>query len=269
MEVEASAINTLRRFAFFLRRRLGRGARPGLDELRFEPGGASLQSVHDARRLVAAAFLKGDGIEIGALHQPLPVPASARVRYLDRMTVSELRRQYKELKAAPLVETDIIDDGELLTTVADGTQDFVIANHFIEHCQNPILTFQNLFRVLKPRGVLYLAVPDKRFTFDADRPCTTTDHLMRDFTEGPAWSKRQHFEEWSRLVNKRADREVAEEVRHLIEIDYSIHFHVWGATELLEFLAAVQRIVPFEIELFLRNGHESIVVLRRPVPDQH
>ena len=58
---------------------------------------------------------------------------------------------------------------------------------------------------------------------------------MRDFTEGPEWSRLQHFEEWSRLVNKRVgEAEVAEEVRRLIEMDYSIHFHVWGAAELLE-----------------------------------
>ena len=166
----------------------------------------------------------------------------------------------------PLVNTDIIDDGERLATVGDGTQDFVIANHFIEHCQNPILTLQNLFRVLRAGGVLYLAVPDKRFTFDTDRPCTTTDHVMRDFTEGPECSRLEHFEEWSRLVNKReGESQIAEEVRRLVEMDYSIHFHVWAAAELLEFLVAVQRIIRFEVELFLRNGMETILILRKPL----
>jgi predicted SAM-dependent methyltransferase len=224
----------------------------------------SLASVHGTREFIAASFLSGDGIEIGALHQPLRVPQGARVRYVDRMAVADLRRQYQELAGSPLVEADIIDNGEQLATIGNGTQDFVIANHFIEHCQNPILTLQNLFRVLKAGGVLYLAVPDKRFTFDVDRPCTTIDHVMRDFADGPEWSRLQHFEEWSRLVNKRADHEVADEVRHLIDIDYSIHFHVWGASELLDFMASVQRIVHFETELFLRNGHETIVILRRP-----
>ena len=187
------------------------------------------------------------------------------MKYVDRMTVGELRRHYPELVASPLVETDIIDDGERLTTVGDGTQDFVIANHFIEHCQNPVFALENLVRVLRPGGVLYLAVPDKRFTFDVDRPCTTTEHVMRDFNEGPESSRRQHFEEWSRLVNKRTGAtEVAEDVRRLIEMDYSIHFHVWAAGELLEFLVTVQRIVRFEVELFLRNGFETILILRKP-----
>jgi len=49
------------------------------------------------RRRVAAAWLSGSGIEIGALHNPLPVPNTVRVTYLDRMNNSELLRQYPEL----------------------------------------------------------------------------------------------------------------------------------------------------------------------------
>jgi predicted SAM-dependent methyltransferase len=253
-----------RRIATLVRRRFHAArtdSSPGAPA--FEPGG-SPESIHHTREVIANIFLHGDGIEIGALHQPLRVPASARVKYVDRMTVPELRRQYEELAHEPLVDIDIIDNGEQLTTIAGETQDFVIANHFIEHCQNPIQTFQNLFRVLKRGGVLYVAVPDKRFTFDADRPGTTVEHIMRDFSEGPEWSKHQHFEEWSRLVNKRAgEAQVAAEVEHLLKIDYSIHFHVWQAADLLEFIVAVQRVVRFEVELFLRNGFETILILRK------
>jgi SAM-dependent methyltransferase len=222
-------------------------------------------TVNDTRRAIAAAFLHGDGIEIGALHQPLIVPRTARVKYVDRMKVAELRQHYPELVNAPLVEPEIVDDGETLATIADATQDFVIANHFIEHCENPLLTLRNLLRVLKPGGILFMAVPDKRFTFDVDRPCTTLDHVLRDFSDGPEWSKRQHYEEWTRLVNKRTDTsQVNAETQHLIDMKYSIHFHVWGAPELLELVQALRRIVQFELELFLRNGIESLIIVRRP-----
>jgi SAM-dependent methyltransferase len=253
-----------RQFAAFLRQRLrtGRGS-PVPPSAAFEPGG-SLAATHHTRRVIAAVFLRGDGIEIGALHQPLEVPGSARVKYVDRMPAADLRRHYEELAGTPLVEVDIIDNGEQLTTIESDTQDFVIANHFIEHCQNPILAVQNLCRVLKPEGVIYLAVPDKRFTFDANRPSTTIEHLMRDFAEGPGWSRRQHFEEWTRLVNNRTDEaEVEREVQHLMDVDYSIHFHVWRAAELLELVVTLQRLVRFELELFLRNGHETILILRK------
>src|SRR4051812_8977039 len=241
----------VQRTARVLGRRLASGSIPRLG-----------QTSDDTRKAIAAAFVRGDGIEIGALHNPLIVPPTARVKYVDRMNVADLRRHYPELANKPLVETDIVDDGETLATIADATQDFVIANHFFEHCQNPLLTFHNLFRVLKPGGILFMAVPDKRFTFDADRPSTTLDHVLRDFSEGPEWSRRQHYEEWSRLVNKRTGPELDAEVNTLMEASYSIHFHVWNAAELHELLVALQRIQRFELEAFVRNGIESLVVLR-------
>jgi predicted SAM-dependent methyltransferase len=225
--------------------------------------GGSPQDVDRTRKVLADAYLRGAGIEVGALHRPLKVPPTAHVKYVDRMCVADLRRHYAELAHEPLVDTDIIDDGERLTTLGDRTQDFVIANHFLEHCQNPIQTLQNHIRVLKSGGVLYLAVPDKRFTFDIDRPCTTNEHIVRDFLDGPAWSKRQHFEEWTRLVNKRDGAEAEQEVAHLLDIDYSIHFHVWNATQLMEFVVGAQRFVQFELELFLRNGFENLLIFRK------
>jgi len=247
-------------FASFVHR-TERSLRRRLAFTRASPFGPTID---DTRRAVAAAFLRGDGIEIGALHHPLVVPRAARVTYVDRMNVAELRRQYPELANEPLVETQIVDDGETLATIGEATQDFVIANHFIEHCENPLLTVRNLLRVLKGGGIVFMAVPDKRFTFDVDRPGTTLDHILRDFSEGPEWSKRQHYEEWTRLVNKRTDTsEVNAEVQHLIDMKYSIHFHVWSATELLELVQALQRIEQFELELFLRNGMESLIILRK------
>jgi hypothetical protein len=50
--------------------------------------------------------------------------------------------------------------------------------------RRPTVALGNMIRVLRPGGVLYLAVPDKRYTFDADRPVTPTDHLLRDHREG-------------------------------------------------------------------------------------
>lgn len=218
------------------------------------------------RYAIAANYLKGEGIEIGALHLPLAVPPTAHVRYVDRMTAPELRTHYPELSAVNLVDVDIIDDGERLTTIATESQDFVIANHFLEHCQDPIATIKNLLRVIRVGGILYMAIPDKRFTFDRDRPVTSIDHLLRDHAEGPAWSKRQHFEEWTRLVNKVTDEEqVQQQTAYLLTIDYSVHYHVWTQVEILEFLIMLrQRFdLAFDIEVTMKNEFEYIVVLRK------
>jgi predicted SAM-dependent methyltransferase len=216
------------------------------------------------REFVADTYIRGQGIEIGALHMPLGVPRSARVKYVDRLSVPDLRKHYPELNDKNLVEVDIIADGERLESISDATQDFVIANHFVEHCQNPIAAILNMFRVLKPGGVLYLALPDKRCSFDVDRPVTPFEHLLRDYHDGPAWSRRQHFEEWTRLVNKVLDDEEAErQIALNLEMDYSIHYHVWTQAEMFELVVELRKMVSFELELSLKNGGEVIFILRK------
>lgn len=217
------------------------------------------------REAIASRYLHGDGIEIGALHNPLPVPSSARVRYLDRMAVPELERQYPELRGEALVDVDIIDDGERLTSLPDASQDFVIANHFLEHCQDPLGAVGSMFRVLRPGGVLYLAVPDRRFTFDADRPVTPLDHVLEDHRAGPERSRREHFEEWARLVDKVEDGDVEQHVSRLLDEDYSIHFHVWEQADVFDLLQLARReaALEFDVELATRNGHENLFVLRK------
>jgi SAM-dependent methyltransferase len=216
------------------------------------------------RKTIARTYLRGSGLEIGALHNPLKTPPGVRVRYVDRLSNAELRREYPELAGKNLVEVDILDNGETLSSVGDATQDFVIANHFIEHCEDPIGAVSNMLRVLKEGGVLYLAIPDKRYTFDKDRPVTPIEHLMRDFQEGPEWSRRLHYEEWTRLVKKITDRARAgREVDDLIAKRASIHFHVWTQAELLDLIAVMRRKWPFEIELMFRRDNEVLFILRK------
>lgn len=219
----------------------------------------------EVRKEIADRYLNGEGIEVGALHSPLEVPAGVKVYYVDRMSVADLRQQYPELAGHNLVEADIVDNGETLESIKDNFWDFVIANHMIEHCQNPIGTIENFLRVLKPGGLVYMGVPDKRYTFDRDRPLTSLDHLIQDYKEGPEWSKQSHFEEWVRLVEKSPEENVVARMQALIDMDYSIHYHVWTAENFPELLQYAQNNLPFgfEVELFQENFGEVILILRK------
>ncbi|MDO8444899.1 MAG: methyltransferase domain-containing protein [Deltaproteobacteria bacterium] len=228
--------------------------------------GRSVETEVITRDLIANTYLNGAGIEIGALHNPLRVPGHVRVKYVDRMPAEDLRKHYPELGTHNLVKIDVIDDGERLAGFEDQSQDFVIANHFLEHSQNPIGVVNNQLRVIKSNGILYLAIPDKRYTFDIDRPVTSFEHLVRDFEDGPGWSRRQHFEEWVTLVGKtQGIEEIARRTNQLLEIDYSIHYHVFTASEIMEFFSRLKRYVKyaFETELMFKNNAEVIVILRR------
>ena len=68
---------------------------------------------HGTRRELATELLRGSGIETGAPHLPTVVPPDMVVRYVDRMTVSDLRAHYPELEDQSLVPVDVVDDGEV------------------------------------------------------------------------------------------------------------------------------------------------------------
>lgn len=220
---------------------------------------------HPERGGLAKAYLKGSGIEIGALHNPLAVSKKASVKYVDRLSSTELRKQYPQLNHLNLVDVDIIDNGETLATIQDDSQDFVIANHFLEHCQNPLDTLINMFRVLKKEGILYLALPDKRYTFDVDRPITPLEHILDDYQNGPEASKYQHFEEWATLVEKKKGaEEIRKHTEDLIKKDYSIHFHVWTQVEMLELIFLLKRLGhQIDIEACLKRDVEFIMILKK------
>jgi hypothetical protein len=122
-----------------------------------------------------------------------------------------------------------------------------------------------VLRVLKPGSILYLAVPDKRYTFDKDRPVTDLDHLFKDHKEGPAWSYRQHVEEWVKLVDKVKDEGLAaENVKKCSDKCYSIHYHVWTQSKILELLSAMTKMgFDFDVEIFLKRKNEMVIVLRK------
>ncbi|HEX4665529.1 MAG TPA: methyltransferase domain-containing protein [Chthoniobacterales bacterium] len=216
------------------------------------------------RAFAAYRFIKGSGIEIGALHQPLHVYHRARVRYLDRLPTNEARKLHPELAGETFVPVDLIDDSETLGTILDASCDFVIASHVLEHCRNPIGALENMLRVLKPGGTVFLAVPDKRQTFDASRPVTSYEHIARDYRDGPESSDLQHFEE---KTTRRPDQSetAAAEARHFFAQRTNVHFHVWTTREIIELLQNVQRDFgfPFELEMIARNGAELVIVLRK------
>ncbi|MDX6665045.1 MAG: hypothetical protein QOG68_1251 [Solirubrobacteraceae bacterium] len=220
------------------------------------------------REDLARIYLTGDGIEIGALTWPMRMPPGARVRYVDHAPKAELVAAYgynfhlQGAFASAIPETDVIDEAEHLATFADGSVNFVVANHVLEHIEDPIGALKTMLRVLRPGGILFLSLPDARFSFDAPRPRTTVEHLVRDHRDGPEGSRQEHYEEWARLIEgmqepadiaRRAAEFAADEVRN--------HFHVWELDTFLEVIRVVD--LPCSLELGQVNFHEFAVILRR------
>jgi SAM-dependent methyltransferase len=228
---------------------------------------------HTSRHTLAAGYLDGDGLEVGALHSPTPLPPNAHSRFVDRKSAPDLRHEYPELSELDLVEVDVIDDGEKLETVADGSQDFIIANHFLEHCQDPIGTIGNHLRKLRPGGVLFYTVPDKRYTFDFRRPLTPLSHMIEDHEQGPARSRREHYDDAALLTPdfepgttpEEFGRWAADHARELEAEASSIHMHVWTQAGFLELILHCRARFEnaFDIDAAVKIGPEFVVVLRK------
>lgn len=220
-----------------------------------------IQGHRDLRSLFAMK-LTGAGIEIGALHHPLPVPPDVVVRYVDLRTREENIARYPEVPAGDIVETDFVCDGETLSAVADESQDFVIANHMLEHCVNPLMALENFLRVLKPEGRLFLSLPDKRFTFDFRRAVTPWEHVLHDYQIKRRVEDRSVYEQYRQDVDPSLDPDEA------VATCYEIHHHAWTQGEILELFIMARRTFgwPLEIEFFAKQGCEVVLVVQKADP---
>jgi hypothetical protein len=82
-----------------------------------------------------------------------------------------------------------------ISVVPDGTYDFLLASHVLEHIANPLRALQEWGRTLTSSGGLLAIVPDRRGTFDHKRPFTSFDHILADFQGCTAESDLTHLNE--------------------------------------------------------------------------
>ena len=99
-----------------------------------------------------------------------------------------------------------IHDATDLTSIADGTYDFLLASHILEHVANPLRALQEFHRVLKPGGSMLIAVPNQLHTFDHRRPVTTFAHLQADLAANTDESDMTHLEEILALHDLEMDK---------------------------------------------------------------
>lgn len=137
---------------------------------------------------------RGPGLEIAPLHKPLASKQDWDVSYVDIVSTDQLIEHYAHDEAVP--DEDIVEVDFPLTD-ADGTIrslaevakagapfDWVIASHVIEHVPDLITWLDDIASLLRDGGALVLAIPDRRYSFDAYRPQTTVGQMLQAHHQG-------------------------------------------------------------------------------------
>ena len=122
------------------------------------------------------------GLEIGALDRPTVTPDMGEIEYVDHATTAELQQKYAadpNVDVGQIVEVSYVwGEKRLLELVEEPVFDYVIASHVIEHVPDLIGWLKEIHAVLKPGGILSLAIPDKRYCFDYLRQLSSLPEVV-------------------------------------------------------------------------------------------
>ena len=126
------------------------------------------------------------GLEIGPSLRPCaPKREGYHVEIVDWLNQQGLIDKYQSmgLDTSKIEKVDYVWDGRSYAelTGKHGDYDYIIASHVIEHVPDFIGFLNDCSNMLKPNGILSLAVPDKRFTLDHFRMVTTTGKVINDY----------------------------------------------------------------------------------------
>ncbi|MBI4858866.1 MAG: glycosyltransferase, partial [Candidatus Riflebacteria bacterium] len=185
--------------------------------------------------------------------------------YLDRLLPDEAAVHYPSVPARTLVRPHVIGDAGDLSMFRGEVFDFLIASHVLEHLADPLTALVEWHRVVRPGGKLLLAVPDKRFTFDRDRPRTPLSHLLWNRREKRTSIEIGHFREWARHIEGLSADAAIGRAEELQRQGYAIHAHVWtleDVLEILDYLEAAHRLGLRRAHL--SGGPETTVLLEKP-----
>jgi len=125
-------------------------------------------------KIIAGLDLPGmNGLEIGPRDKPIVRKAEGQIKYVDYMSTEDLKKLHRDGGVTDCVYDEIVDvdivwgENSIKSGVgSDEKFDYIIASHVVEHVPDLITWINELTDVLKPGGIISLAVPDKRYCFD-------------------------------------------------------------------------------------------------------
>lgn len=223
-----------------------------------------------------ARQLHGHGVEFGPGCHPLALhPYVRSIRYCDIHDRAGFSAAFPEVDAVtvarfpePIDFRIDFDKQPFVPAIGEGSLDFVIANHVLEHLVNPLRFLIEARRLLRADGLLFVALPDPRCTFDRDRQRTPLRDVLDRYVRAETELSEERIVAWCREVDKLMDlRPESPGYRALLDGHRrrSIHVNVWLIDDLIEMLRhlAIDGDAPLHLLDGMIGNGEYIVVLRR------
>jgi predicted SAM-dependent methyltransferase len=228
------------------------------------------------------------GIEIGPLNSPIVTRQMGKIRYVDHATTEELRIKcapWGTIDIATIVDVDYVWGMKSLEelTRREAPFDYVIASHVVEHVPDLIGWLKEIRSVLKPGGILSLAIPDKRFTYDFFRQLTKPAEMIEAYLrQSKKPSPKQIFDYHAEFVRRKKEfswrvngfeHELVHEhsldkaweiAQDAFAKDLYIDVHCWVFTD-FSFVDLLRILVQLDMldftikQFFPRHGHEFFV----------
>ncbi len=180
-------------------------------------------------------WIHGIVIEIGAHNIPIE---GIRSIYVDR---------FFEFAGSKCI-VDTVSDASIFP-FRENSLDYIASSHLFEHLPNPILALLEWYNALKLGGIIYMVVPDRRFTFDHLRERTSLSHLIHDFENNTTGCDPTHIEDfidnvdWLRMIPHikphdipkfRRERKLAYQNSVKTGREINIHFHVFEKEDVIK-----------------------------------
>jgi SAM-dependent methyltransferase len=204
------------------------------------PTGGAQCSGYSLRRQLLSRHLFGSGLELGPGHVAFPLTQpGTEVRYVDRWDPDENRRLFPELTGTGFVAPDVVADlnTDRLRAFPDGSQDFVICSHVLEHLAEPIGLLADLHRILRPGGLLLILLPDRHRTFDRHREGTPLEHLVAEFESGVTEVDDEHVLDFAEKTGTPLGVSASDRCANIeLHLRRSLHVHCWDDEEFFSVL---------------------------------
>lgn len=144
------------------------------------------------------------GIEVGpSAHNAFHIPDCL---FVDKWVESRYTKEQMEL-SGEIQRIDILAAGNRLP-LADGSLDYVLTSHVLEHFHDTIGTLKEWYRVVRDGGLIFTIFPHKERTFDKVRPRTALAELEERHASGTLDASDRHHTVW-------ITEDAVELVRHL------------------------------------------------------